>query len=140
MGPFHVGIAVFVFLAIATIAGVIGDYKKREAAIAPLRAAIERGQPIDPQVVEKLLAPEPQEEGLNPLHLKVGGIITIASGMGVAVLSLLTANFGPLAQLRGSPSATRKTPPLAAEITPWPALTAAHTSVRLQRQPSSRSR
>jgi hypothetical protein len=99
MGPFHVGIAVFAFLAIATIAGVIGDYKKREAAIAPLRAAIERGQPIDPQVVEKLLAPEPEEEGLNPLHLKVGGIITIASGMGVAVLSLFTGNFAALARL-----------------------------------------
>jgi hypothetical protein len=99
MGPFHVGIAVFAFLAIATIAGVIGDYKKREAAIAPLRAAIERGQPIDPLVVEKLLAPEPEEEGLNPLHLKVGGIITIASGAGVGVLSLFTGNFAPLARL-----------------------------------------
>jgi hypothetical protein len=99
MGPFHVGIAVFVFLAIATIAGVIGDYKKREAAIAPLRAAIERGQPIDPLVVEKLLAPEPEEESLNPLHLKVGGIITIASGLGVAVLSLFTGNFAALARL-----------------------------------------
>jgi hypothetical protein len=99
MGPFHVGIAVFAFLAIATIAGVIGDYKKREAAIAPLRAAIERGQPIDPLVVEKLLAPEPEEESLNPLHLKVGGIITIASGLGVAVLSLFTGNFAALARL-----------------------------------------
>ena len=98
MGPFHVGIAVFAFLAIATVAGVIGDYKKREAAMAPLRAAIERGQPIDPLVVEKLMAPEP-EEGLNPLHLKIGGIITIASGVGVAVLSLFAGGFAPIARL-----------------------------------------
>jgi|HubBroStandDraft_1064217.scaffolds.fasta_scaffold00036_55 hypothetical protein len=91
-GPFAVGIAVFVFLAIATVAGIVGDYKKRQIALEPLRAAIERGQQIDPDVIERLMAPE-RDEPLNPLHLKVGGIITIAAGAGVAILSYLLAQI-----------------------------------------------
>jgi hypothetical protein len=84
-GPFAVGIAVFVFLAIATVAGIVGDYKKRQIALEPLRAAIERGQQIDPDVIERLMAPE-RDEPLNPLHLKVGGA-------GVAILSYLLAQI-----------------------------------------------
>lgn len=88
LGPFAVGIALFAFLAIAAVAGIIADYKKRQIVLEPLRAAIERGQPLDPAVVERLMAPEPrEEETLNALHLKVGGIITIAAGVGVAILS-----------------------------------------------------
>ena len=92
-GPFAVAIAVFIFLAIATVAGIVGDYKKRQIALEPLRAAIERGQQIDPAVIERLMAPEQREEALNPLHLKVGGIITIAGGVGVAMLSYFLAQI-----------------------------------------------
>ena len=89
-GPFAVGIALFAFLAIAAVAGIVADYKKRQIVLEPLRAAIERGQPLDPAVVERLMASEPREKDtLNPLHLKVGGIITIAAGIGVAILSYL---------------------------------------------------
>jgi len=89
-GPFAVGIAMFAFLAIAAVAGIVADYKKRQIALEPLRAAIERGQPLDTALVERLMAPEPREdEALNPLHLRVGGIITIAAGVGVAILSFL---------------------------------------------------
>ncbi|MFZ1904557.1 MAG: DUF6249 domain-containing protein [Steroidobacteraceae bacterium] len=95
IGPFHVAIAVFVFCAIATVAGVVGDYKKRQAAMGPLRAAVERGQPIDPAVIERLMAPEPRS-GINPLSLRVAGIVVIASGIGVAILSVF------LSQLAGT--------------------------------------
>jgi hypothetical protein len=87
-GPFAVGIAMFAFLAIAAVAGIVADYKKRQIALEPLRAAIERGQPLDPALVERLMAPEREErEKLSPLHLKVGGIIIIAAGIGVAILA-----------------------------------------------------
>ncbi len=86
-GPFAVGIALFAFLAVAAVAGIIADYKKRQIVLEPLRAAIERGQPLDPAVVERLMAPPPREQDtLNPIYLKVGGIITIAAGIGVAIL------------------------------------------------------
>jgi hypothetical protein len=98
VGPFHVAIAVFVFLAIASVAGVIGDYKKRQAAMGPLRAAIERGQPIDPTVIERLMAPEPRS-GINPLSLRVAGIVVIASGIGVAILSVFLSQLAGTAVL-----------------------------------------
>lgn len=90
-GPFAVGIAFCAFLAVAAVAGIVADYKKRALALEPLRAAIERGQQLDPAVVERLMAPESRDEGLNALYLKVGGIITIAAGIGVAILSFFLA-------------------------------------------------
>jgi hypothetical protein len=99
MGPFAVAIPVFAFLAIATVAGIVGDYKKRRAALEPLRAAIERGQTLDPSVIERLMAPEPRDDRLNTVHLRVGGVITIASGIGVAIFSLFLGVFAPLAKL-----------------------------------------
>jgi hypothetical protein len=38
-GPFAVGIACFVFLAVAAVAGIVADYKKRQLALAPRRGA-----------------------------------------------------------------------------------------------------
>jgi hypothetical protein len=65
-------------------------------ALEPLRAAIERGQALDPVVVERLMAPE-RDEPLNALYLKVGGIVTIAAGIGVALLSFFLAQVAPIA-------------------------------------------
>jgi hypothetical protein len=95
--PFAVAIALFAFLAIAAVAGIVGDYKKRQILMEPLRTAIEHGQPLDPAVVERLMAPESREEdALNPLHLKVGGIITSAAGVGVAILSYFVGQVAPV--------------------------------------------
>jgi len=96
-GPFAVAIACFVFLAVAAVAGIVADYKKRQLALEPLRAAIERGQQLDPAVVERLMAPEPRGEGLNALYVKVGGIVTISAGIGVALLSFFLAEVVPVA-------------------------------------------
>jgi hypothetical protein len=96
-GPFAVGIACFVFLAVAAVAGIVADYKKRALALEPLRAAIERGQQLDPAVVERLMAPESHEGRLNALSLKVGGIVTVATGIGVALLSFFLSQVAPVA-------------------------------------------
>jgi hypothetical protein len=88
----HIGLVVvvvafWVFLAVASVAGIIGDYKKRRIELEPLRTAMERGGPLDAAVVEKLMTREQHTDGLDPLQLRVGGIITIASGVGIALLS-----------------------------------------------------
>jgi len=81
-------IGMFVFLAVATVAGVVSEYKKRKMELEPLRAAIERGQQLDPAIIERLMAREPaQQQEINPLHLRIGGIISIAAGIGLALLS-----------------------------------------------------
>jgi hypothetical protein len=95
-GPFSVAIAFWIFLTIAAVAGIVADYKKRGLALAPLRAAIERGQQLDPQLIERLMAPDRGDEPLNPLYLKVGGIVTIAAGVGVAVLSFFVSQVVPI--------------------------------------------
>jgi hypothetical protein len=95
-GPFAVAIAFWAFVAIATVAGIVGEYKKRQLSIEPLRAAIEKGQQLDPNVVERLMAPA-HREGINPLALWVAGVIVIASGVGVALLAFFLAHIAPLA-------------------------------------------
>ena len=96
MGPFAVAIAFWAFVAIAAVAGIVADYKKREAALAPLRLAIERGQQLDPALVERLMTPE-REAGLDPLYLRIGGIITFAAGVGVMILAFILAQVAPIA-------------------------------------------
>lgn len=95
-GPFTVAIAFWVFVAIATVASIIGDYKKRQLTLEPLRQAIEKGQQLDPAVVERLMAPAP-DPGIDPVSLKVGGIIVVAAGVGTAILSLFLAKLAPVA-------------------------------------------
>jgi len=91
------GVAFWIFLAIATIAGVVADYKKRQLEIEPLRAAIERGAQLDPAVIEKLMMRERSDRPVNPMDLKVGGIITTASGIGVGIGSFFVGPWMPVA-------------------------------------------
>jgi hypothetical protein len=94
-GSTAVAIAFWVFVTISAVAGIVSDYKRRKAAIEPLRLAIERGQALDPALVEKLLGRDRQDEPLNPELLQIGGIITTAAGAGVALLSLFLSRIFP---------------------------------------------
>jgi hypothetical protein len=87
-GATAIGVAFWVFVAVSAVAGIVADYKKRKAVLEPLRLAIERGQQLDPALVEKLLAREQKDDAVNPEHLHLAGIITMAGGIGVALLSL----------------------------------------------------
>lgn len=82
-----IAIAFWVFVAVVSVAGIIADYRKRQAAIEPLRLAIERGQQLDPAVVERLMAREQQSGEINPVHLEIGGIITLSAGVGICILA-----------------------------------------------------
>lgn len=95
-GPFAVAIAFWAFVAIATVAGIVGDYKKRQLALEPLRVAIEKGQQLDPNIVERLMAPA-QEARMNPVGLWVSGIILISAGIGVGLLAFFLDHIAPLA-------------------------------------------
>jgi hypothetical protein len=92
--PFAVAIAFWTFVAIASVAGIVSDYKKRKLALEPLRLAIEKGQQLDPAIVEKLMAPT-EEQGMSPLGLRVGGIITISAGAGAAILAFFLQHLAP---------------------------------------------
>jgi hypothetical protein len=91
-----VAIVFWIFVTVAAVSGIVADYKKRKAALAPLTAAIERGQQLDPALVERLMAPE-KDSGPNPLYLRVGGIIVLAAGVGVLVLAFFISQVEPRA-------------------------------------------
>jgi hypothetical protein len=92
------GIAFWAFLAIAAVAGIVADYKKRQLELEPLRAAIERGAQLDPAIIEKLMTREAKDHSVNPMDLKIGGIITTTSGIGVGIASFLVSPWRPQAQ------------------------------------------
>ncbi|HTT03781.1 MAG TPA: DUF6249 domain-containing protein [Steroidobacteraceae bacterium] len=99
-GPAIVGVAFWAFLAIAAVGGMISDYKRRRLELAPLRAAIERGQPIDPALLERLTSRRDDEgKPIEPLYLRIGGIMTVAVGVGIALLSLFIRALLPQAFL-----------------------------------------
>jgi hypothetical protein len=83
MGLTAFGVGFWAFLAIASVAGIVADYRKRQLELEPLRAAIERGVQLDPAVIEKLLTREAKSHSVDPMDLNIGGIITATSGTGV---------------------------------------------------------
>jgi hypothetical protein len=83
------------FLTVSAVAGIVADYKKRHLELQPLRAAIERGQQLDPAIVERLMVREQKESEPQPIYFRIGGIVTLAAGIGVGVLSFLVDRFEP---------------------------------------------
>ena len=95
-----ISIAVFSFLAISAVAGTISDYKKRRRELDLLQAAVERGQPLDPALIEHLTVqkdPPEMHAGRKSRNLRLGGVITVASGIGIALLALFLIPVAPLA-------------------------------------------
>lgn len=91
-----VAIAFWLFIAVVCVAGMIQGYRKRQLALEPLRIAIEHGQQLTPEIIARLLGQEERHERLDPQLLQVGGIITCAASLGVALLSLFVAQvFAP---------------------------------------------
>jgi len=98
-----VAVAFWSFLAVSAIAGMRYDLRRRQLAMESLRAAIERGQALEPAVLEKLIAGGGAAESgdlrdLQP-HLQMGGIITIAAAVGVLVAAFLVGLQFPIAKL-----------------------------------------
>jgi hypothetical protein len=99
-----VAVAFWAFLAVAAVSGMRYDFRKRQLAMESVRAAIERGQPLDPDLVERLLA-QPHDRGrehealaaLEP-NLQIGGIITLCASVGVAIASLFVGLQYPVAK------------------------------------------
>jgi hypothetical protein len=63
-----------------------------------LRTIIEKGQAIDPALVAKLMSPDViEEERTDPQLVKLGGIVTTATGVGIAFLAYFIAQIAPIA-------------------------------------------
>ena len=98
-----VAAAFWIFLTVCAYAGIKYDFRKRQLAMESLRAAIEHGQALEPAVVERILARHsgPGAEDAQDLapYLQIGGIITIACGIGVFIAAFLIGLQFPIAKL-----------------------------------------
>ncbi len=90
-----VAVSFWIFIAAGSIAGLVQDYRKRQLALEPLRIAIEHGQQLTPEIIARLLGQEERHGELDPRLLRVGGIITCAAGIGVALLALFVSFVFP---------------------------------------------
>jgi hypothetical protein len=97
IGPYLVGAAFWIFIGAVAVAGMVTDYKRRRGNVEVLRMAIEKGQQLDPAMIEKLTSDDRREGRVDPMDLKLGGIITIASGAGICVLALFMVGVSPIA-------------------------------------------
>jgi hypothetical protein len=83
--------------------GIWGQWARERERQQTIRAAIERGQPLDPAVLEKVMARPAWQEtsaGSSPqawVQLMVGGIITLSVGPGLALMGILLGKSAPLA-------------------------------------------
>jgi hypothetical protein len=97
IGPYIAGSAFWIFIATVAIAAIITDYKRRRANVDVLRAAIDKGQQLDPALIEKLMAGEHREGKIDPVQVKLGGIITLSAGIGICLLSFFISRIVPAA-------------------------------------------
>jgi hypothetical protein len=96
LGPYLVGVAFWLFLGVCAVAGIVADYKRRRMGVEVVRTAIEKGTPLDPALIEQLTStPSKPDQGLDPTLLKLGGIITIASGIGLCPGAWLVSHAYP---------------------------------------------
>jgi hypothetical protein len=92
-----VAIVFWIFLGVVSVGGMVLEYRKRKLALEPLRAAIEHGHQLSPEVIDRLLGRDEHHGKIIPEHLHIGGIITCASGVGLGLLAgLVGLLFPPL--------------------------------------------
>ncbi len=96
-GAYLVGVAFWLFIGMVAVAAIITDYQKRRLNVDLLRTLIEKGQALDPAVVTKLISPDAADRSVDPLYLKLGGIIVTAAGIGVFLMSFFIARIAPVA-------------------------------------------
>lgn len=97
IGTFLLGAAFWLFIGTTAIAGMVYDYKRRRISMDLLRSAIDKGQTLDPVLIEKLTSQGQSSEPVDPVLVRLGGIITVATGIGVCLLSFFIGRVAPIA-------------------------------------------
>jgi hypothetical protein len=93
----------WLFISVMAAFGMVYDYRKKRLEMDSLKTAIEHGQHLDPAFIERLLGQhrqQPQADDPRDLrpYLHIGGIITIAAGVGVFLAGLWVGLQFPVAK------------------------------------------
>ena len=96
-----VTISFFLFITAAAVMGIIYDFRKRQLQVDALKIAVEHGERLDPVLMERLIAQHKGHPGsdprLLPHYVQLGGIITTATGIGIALFSFFLGQIAPKA-------------------------------------------
>jgi hypothetical protein len=90
IGPIVISIVFWLFVGAVSIFGIIYDYRKRRDALDVVKLAIERGQQLDQDLINKLTGRNPAR---NINGLMIGGIITMTAGIGIVIMSFFLARI-----------------------------------------------
>ena len=84
----------WMFIAAVVVAGIWYDAKKREMQQETLRRVVESGQQLDPELIDRMLAENADNERPDR-DLKVGGIITLSVAPGLVLLGYFLGKLEP---------------------------------------------
>jgi hypothetical protein len=90
----------WLFGVIVVLSGVISDSRRRRHALEVIKLAIEKGQPLDPALVEKLLGRR-RSLSMIPNSLVVTGILCISGGIGVILFGFCLGDFKAILPVAG---------------------------------------
>jgi amino acid transporter len=91
-----VGAAAFwMFIAIVATAGVAGAAFRHHETQKTIRKAIESGQSLDPETLDRLLRSNRPSGPPPRAGFLVGGILMLAIGVGIALIGWFTAQTDP---------------------------------------------
>ena len=79
------------FVAVVVVAKIWREIVFRRETETTIRLAIEKGQNLDPVMVEKLLHQQPSR---GPEGLLVGGAVTLAAGVGLPIMGYFISLSG----------------------------------------------
>ena len=86
------------FVAVAVVAGVWDRIRKREAQHETLRRLIESGQPIDQELMEKLLLLSDGGKRRVDRDFKIAGLWILPAAVGLAIFGLILGTLDPAKQ------------------------------------------
>jgi hypothetical protein len=94
-----VAVVFWLFLAAAALTPMIVAYKTRKLTAETIRAAIERGQDLSPELIKQLsgIAAMSQEQKVSSVQLRIAGAIVMFSGVGAAAVATVFLFVIPMA-------------------------------------------
>lgn len=95
LGAGLASIAFWGFLATAVVAGIWDSIRKRDAQHETVRRMIESGQPIDNEVLDKLISISSGARKRIDRDFKVYGLYILPTAVGLAVFGLIMGSLYP---------------------------------------------
>ncbi|HVY22394.1 MAG TPA: hypothetical protein VG962_03495 [Steroidobacteraceae bacterium] len=88
-----VAVVFWLFVAAAAITPMIVGYKMRKSTLDTIKAAIDKGHELSPEMVRQLtgVSALPQDQRIPSVNLKIAGMIVMGTGVGAAAVATVFA-------------------------------------------------